>query len=87
MLLRCMSLLMESKQVWPLASRWLESLERFSRDPKAATVSMDGGMADGVRLVLIIPMPPFREEFADTITTVYRMIEYYGLCRADTRRL
>ncbi|EGY23557.1 uncharacterized protein VDAG_04995 [Verticillium dahliae VdLs.17] len=40
-------LLMESKQVWPLASRWLESLERFSRDPKAATVSMDGGMADG----------------------------------------
>ncbi|KAF3355630.1 hypothetical protein VdG1_03922 [Verticillium dahliae VDG1] len=47
MLLRCMSLLMESKQVWPLASRWLESLERFSRDPKAATVSMDGGMADG----------------------------------------
>ncbi|KAM0328841.1 hypothetical protein ACHAQA_005257 [Verticillium albo-atrum] len=47
MLLRCMSLLMESKEVWPLASRWLESLERFSRDPKAATVSLDGGMADG----------------------------------------
>ncbi|KAM0283729.1 hypothetical protein ACHAQH_002318 [Verticillium albo-atrum] len=54
MLLRCMSLLMESKEVWPLASRWLESLERFSRDPKAATVSMDGGMADGLS-----PATPF----------------------------
>lgn len=48
MLQRCMSLLMESKAIWPLASRWLESLERYSRDPKAAAVSLDRGMADGV---------------------------------------
>lgn len=46
MLQRCMSILIESKQTWPLASRWLESLERFSRDPKAAAYS---SMADGVR--------------------------------------
>ncbi|KAK2777866.1 hypothetical protein CKAH01_11912 [Colletotrichum kahawae] len=44
MLQRCMSILIESKQTWPLASRWLESLERFSRDPKAAAYS---SMADG----------------------------------------
>ncbi|KAF6815378.1 hypothetical protein CPLU01_14148 [Colletotrichum plurivorum] len=49
MLQRCMSILIESKQTWPLASRWLESLERFSRDPKAAAFSLEGSMADGVR--------------------------------------
>lgn len=48
MLQRCMSILIESKQTWPLASRWLESLERFSRDPKAAAFSLEGSMADGV---------------------------------------
>ncbi|KAK1482283.1 hypothetical protein CTAM01_13633 [Colletotrichum tamarilloi] len=47
MLQRCMSILIESKQTWPLASRWLESLERFSRDPKAAAFSLEGSMADG----------------------------------------
>ncbi|KAF9879563.1 hypothetical protein CkaCkLH20_03106 [Colletotrichum karsti] len=47
MLQRCMSILIESKQTWPLASRWLESLERFSRDPKAAAYSLEGSMADG----------------------------------------
>ncbi|TDZ38653.1 putative transcriptional regulatory protein [Colletotrichum spinosum] len=47
MLQRCMSILIESKQTWPLASRWLESLERFSRDPKAAALSLEGSMADG----------------------------------------
>ncbi|KAK1968699.1 hypothetical protein LY78DRAFT_631317, partial [Colletotrichum sublineola] len=46
MLQRCMSILIESKQTWPLASRWLESLERFSRDPKAAAFSLEGSMAD-----------------------------------------
>lgn len=49
MLQRCMTILIESKEIWPLASRWLESLERYSRDPKAAAVSLDRGMADGVR--------------------------------------
>lgn len=49
MLQRCMSMLIESKEFWPLASRWLESLERFSRDPRA-NVGMDSGMADGVSL-------------------------------------
>ena len=48
MLQRCMSILMESKEVWPLASRWLEALEKFSRDPKATAVSLEGSMADGV---------------------------------------
>nr|XP_036589160.1 uncharacterized protein CTRU02_01207 [Colletotrichum truncatum]KAF6800802.1 hypothetical protein CTRU02_01207 [Colletotrichum truncatum] len=47
MLQRCMSILIESKQTWPLASRWLESLERFSRDPKATAYSLEGSMADG----------------------------------------
>ncbi|ROT40913.1 hypothetical protein SODALDRAFT_343122 [Sodiomyces alkalinus F11] len=47
MLQRCMSILIDSKEVWPLASRWLESLEQFSRDPKAAVMSLERGMADG----------------------------------------
>ncbi|OHE99800.1 hypothetical protein CORC01_04936 [Colletotrichum orchidophilum] len=60
MLQRCMSILIESKQTWPLASRWLESLERFSRDPKAAAFSLEGSMADGNDRTLrpLHPTPP-----------------------------
>ncbi|KAI8252538.1 putative transcriptional regulatory protein [Colletotrichum sp. SAR 10_98] len=58
MLQRCMSILIESKQTWPLASRWLESLERFSRDPKAAAYS---SMADG-----LLP-PELQQHFSPTM--------------------
>jgi hypothetical protein len=44
-----MSILMECKKIWPLAARWLEALEKFSRDPKASALSLENSMADGVR--------------------------------------
>lgn len=50
---RCMSILIDSKRVWPLASRWLESLEQFSRDPKAAVMGFERGMTEGVRGIYV----------------------------------
>jgi hypothetical protein len=43
-----MTILIECKAIWPLASRWLAELERFSRDPKAASISLESSMADSV---------------------------------------
>lgn len=48
MLQRAMSILVECKEVWPLASRWLEALEKSSRDPKGSSFGLEGSMADGV---------------------------------------
>ncbi|KAI8298812.1 putative transcriptional regulatory protein [Colletotrichum sp. SAR11_59] len=65
MLQRCMSILIESKQTWPLASRWLESLERFSRDPKAAAYS---SMADGHQMQQQQQLPPeLQQHFSPTM--------------------
>ncbi|KEZ39365.1 hypothetical protein SAPIO_CDS10063 [Scedosporium apiospermum] len=47
MLQRAMSILVECKEVWPLASRWLEALEKSSRDPKGSSFGLEGSMADG----------------------------------------
>ncbi|KAM6533143.1 hypothetical protein FALCPG4_006159 [Fusarium falciforme] len=46
MLQRTLSILMECKEVWPLASRWVEALERFARDP-TGSLTTESGMADG----------------------------------------
>ncbi|KAH7161342.1 hypothetical protein EDB81DRAFT_641838, partial [Dactylonectria macrodidyma] len=45
MLHRTLAILMECKEVWPLASRWVEALERFARDPNGSLVA-EGSMAD-----------------------------------------
>lgn len=47
MLQRTISILMECKQVWPLASRWVEALDKFSRDPDTTPLATEGSMADG----------------------------------------
>ncbi|KAF4987497.1 hypothetical protein FDECE_15419 [Fusarium decemcellulare] len=46
MLQRTLSILMECKEVWPLASRWVDALERFARDP-TGSLTVESGMADG----------------------------------------
>ncbi|KAM5348792.1 hypothetical protein ACJ41O_008615 [Fusarium nematophilum] len=46
MLQRTLSILMECKEVWPLASRWVDALERFARDP-TGSLTTESGMADG----------------------------------------
>ncbi|RBR17055.1 uncharacterized protein FIESC28_06557 [Fusarium coffeatum] len=43
---RTLSILLECKEVWPLASRWADALERFAQDPTGALTS-ETGMADG----------------------------------------
>ena len=48
MLQRTLSILSECKEIWPLAGRWLEALEKFSRDPKAQARGLGRSMADGV---------------------------------------
>jgi hypothetical protein len=47
MLRRTIDILMECKEVWPLASRWTEALDKFSHDPQAKTLANEGTMADG----------------------------------------
>lgn len=47
MLRRTTAILMECKEVWPLASRWTDALEKFSHDPQAKTLAQEGSMADG----------------------------------------
>lgn len=49
MLQRAMTILTEAAQVWPLAARWLDTLERFARDNKGVIAGIEGSMADGVR--------------------------------------
>ncbi|KPM34051.1 hypothetical protein AK830_g12522 [Neonectria ditissima] len=46
MLHRTLAILTECKEVWPLAARWLDALERFAHDPSDA-LTAEGGMADG----------------------------------------
>jgi len=46
---RTMEILTECKEVWPLASGWLRSLEAFDQDPTQSLIRFEtGGMADGV---------------------------------------
>lgn len=44
-----MQILAEAAQVWPLAGRWLEILEKFARDNKGVLAGVEGSMAEGVR--------------------------------------
>ncbi|KAF5724764.1 general repressor of transcription [Fusarium mundagurra] len=46
MFLRSLDILMECKEVWPLASRWVDALNRFAQDPQSSFKS-ENGMADG----------------------------------------
>jgi len=48
MLKRIIMILKESKANWPLASRWLDGLERFARDKQRSFINYEGSMADGV---------------------------------------
>lgn len=61
MLSRTRSILVECKEVWPLASRWLDSLDKFFRDPQAVAPITEGSMADGKdavpQLLRHIPSP------------------------------
>jgi hypothetical protein len=52
MLQRTLQILAEGKNVWPLAKRWLEGLQRFVTDKKGLIAGHEGGMADGVRVLL-----------------------------------
>lgn len=47
MLQRAMTILTEAAQVWPLAARWLEILDKFFRDNKGILAGIEGSMADG----------------------------------------
>lgn len=50
MLQRAMQILAEASQVWPLAGRWLEILEKFARDNKGVLAGVEGSMAEGVSI-------------------------------------
>jgi len=61
MLNRTMEILDECKKTWPLASRWLEALEKSFRDPKGSSiVAFEGSMADGVSCIAFFFLPPFQ---------------------------
>ncbi|KAM4065330.1 fungal specific transcription factor [Hirsutella rhossiliensis] len=47
MLQRIITILRECKEVWPLAARWVEALERFSMDPQSEALAAEGSMDDG----------------------------------------
>lgn len=46
MLSRTQDILRECKEVWPLASRWLDSLDRFFRDPNATPLEAEDSLDD-----------------------------------------
>lgn len=54
MLQRAMQILTEASQVWPLAARWLENLEKFYRDNKGAIPGIEGSMDDSVRVTQLL---------------------------------
>ncbi|KAK0733686.1 hypothetical protein B0T26DRAFT_631339 [Lasiosphaeria miniovina] len=49
MVQRVLNILAESKNVWPLASRWYDHLERFCRAQKGIVVGAEGSMADSAQ--------------------------------------
>lgn len=68
MLQRAMQILAEAGQVWPLASRWLEILEKFARDNKGVLAGVEGSMADSVSTAF----PWSSRRNADTDQTIAR---------------
>lgn len=44
---RVITILRECKEVWPLAARWVDALEKFSLDPQSDTLAQEGSMDDG----------------------------------------
>ena len=54
MLERTMSILNECKEIWPLASRWLDALVKSSCDPKVSSIGLEGSMADGVCIYYVL---------------------------------
>jgi hypothetical protein len=45
---RILNILAESKNIWPLASRWYDHLEKFYNSQNAMTAGAEGSMADSV---------------------------------------
>lgn len=63
MLQRTVAILMECKDVWPLAGTWADSLDRFSRDPK--TIPVSSSMDDGKDPIPHpIRLPPLKQTIA-----------------------
>jgi hypothetical protein len=50
MVQRILNILAESKNIWPLASRWYDHLERFYNSQNPMTVGTEGSMADSVSI-------------------------------------
>lgn len=50
MVQRILNILAESQNVWPLASRWYDHLEKFYRAQNDLTLEAEGSMADSVSL-------------------------------------
>lgn len=75
MLNRTTSILNESKEVWPLASRWAESLENFSNNPKAPLLTTEGSMDEGKDPIprAIHPLPPPISKSAESVAAVAAM--------------
>jgi hypothetical protein len=48
MVQRILNILAESKNIWPLAARWYDHLERFHKSHNMMTVGAEGSMADSV---------------------------------------
>lgn len=84
MLDRTMAILGQSTSVWPLARRWIESVEKLlAADTKSLTVSNthEGGMAEGVSAFLLATRTRL---FEDASNNSYRKTLFHLLC---TRRL
>lgn len=48
MVQRILNILAESKNIWPLASRWYDHLERFYSSQNFMAAGNEGSMADSV---------------------------------------
>ena len=52
MVQRTLNILNESKSIWPLASRWLDHLDKFYKSKNAVAAGTEGSMADSVSVYL-----------------------------------
>ncbi len=88
MLERTKDILSQSVNVWPLAARWLESVEKLSAaDQKGSGMvpsSHEGGMAEGVSFLLFV-LPYFA--VSSVILTPCRKIPSHPLFTLPSRTL
>ena len=74
MFARSRDILTECREVWPLASRWVESLDKIAQNPKSMVPTAEGAMAGGkdpIPRLLNQPPPLPQEHEGESVTSLF----------------